>query len=183
MWPDWLKAYIPRTAAEHREGATIVHLNEEVETVSRRTGDPHTRRIRCVCRTRNNGWMSRLQERAKPYLVPMLLKHTNTLDRRAQEAASAWSAMMVMVAEHVQREMIAIPFADRARLRAHQTTPHIGEFGSDDIRAESTLCLRTEFYRSSPERNSSDWAEQPPAPTAIRRPRRYALASIFSFTS
>ena len=123
MWPDWLRAYIPRTANEHREGATIVHLDEEEETISRRTGDPHSRRIRCVCRTCNNGWMSRMQETTKQFLVPMLVGDSTSLDRRGQRAVSAWSAMLVMVAEHVQREMIAIPGADRARLRARQMAP------------------------------------------------------------
>jgi hypothetical protein len=68
--------------------------------------------------------MSRLQETAKPFLVPMLVGHSTSLHRRGQAVVAAWSAMMVMVAEHVHQEMVAIPLSERAYLRDHLVAPH-----------------------------------------------------------
>ena len=72
MWADWLHAYIPRIAPEHRTRSTLIHLENQEISTQRRAGDPHSRRIRCVCGPCNNGWMSALQEKTKPFMVPML---------------------------------------------------------------------------------------------------------------
>ncbi len=102
---------------------TLVRLDGEDESISVRTGDPHSRRIRCVCRACNTGWMSRLQEAAKPFLVPLLLGHATSLHRRAQKVIATWVAMKVMVDEHVRRAMIAIPYAEREYLRTKLIVP------------------------------------------------------------
>jgi hypothetical protein len=123
MYADWLKAYIPRTMREHHAQSTFVHLDKEDAQLRRRTGDPHTRRIKCVCGPCNYGWMSDLQQDAKPFLVPMLKGEACRLHRRAQTTVAAWVAMTVMVAENIDREMVAIPQADRTSLRENRTAP------------------------------------------------------------
>jgi len=123
MWADWLKAYIPRTANKHRVGMTLVYPDREEDVISNRTGDPHSRRIKCVCEPCNNGWMSRLQETTKSLLVPMLLGQTTMVHREGQLKLAAWCAMMVMVAEHINAEMVAIPQSDRDHLRIAETAP------------------------------------------------------------
>jgi hypothetical protein len=113
MWADWLRSYIPRTLAETRTRSALIHLDGDKTTFINRTGDPHSRRIKCVCRKCNNEWMSRLQEDSKPFLVPMLTGEEQvTLHRRAQTILSAWIAMTVMVAEHADKEKIAISSAE-----------------------------------------------------------------------
>src|SRR5438045_8454454 len=72
MWADWLRCYIPRRMREHSVAATIVSPWGHEERVSRRTGDPHSRRIKCVCGECNNVWMSQLQEATKPFLIQTL---------------------------------------------------------------------------------------------------------------
>src|SRR5262249_31198261 len=72
MWADWLRNYIPRVVQEHHVAVNTFFPKNPQNALRRRTGDPHSTRIKCVCRTCNNGWMSQLQKRAKPYLVPML---------------------------------------------------------------------------------------------------------------
>jgi hypothetical protein len=67
--------------------------------------------------------MSRLQENAKPFLVPMFEGNAITLRRLGQTTLAAWVAMMVMVSEHLHDEMVAIPAADRQWLRANLRPP------------------------------------------------------------
>ncbi|HEX3536762.1 MAG TPA: hypothetical protein VHU15_08350 [Stellaceae bacterium] len=59
--------------------------------------------------------MSALQENAKPYLVPMLEGRKITLAPKGQRAIAAWATMMIMVAEHMDKdgEMVAVSASDR----------------------------------------------------------------------
>jgi hypothetical protein len=123
MWADWLRNYIPRELDRHTVALQKVHLTETERNFERRTGDPHSRRIKCVCRQCNNVWMSQLQEAAKPYLVPILTGNTVTLHRNGQTTLAAWTAMMVMVAEHLNEQMVAIPTSDRKWLRSKIRPP------------------------------------------------------------
>jgi hypothetical protein len=123
IWPDWLRNYIPRTMNEHRTMSAEVYLYKEETSLQRRTGDPHSRRIYCVCGSCNSGWMSRLQEQARPFLVPMLTGEKTSFHRRGQTTLASWIAMTIMVAEHVDRKMVGIPSSDRVWLREHQKVP------------------------------------------------------------
>ncbi len=116
MWADWLRDYIPRMMPDHTIGSTTIFPTHQKHTVKRRIGDPHSRRIKCVCRKCNNEWMSGLQERAKPYLVPMLKGRATKLGRNAQTALSAGMAVIVAVSEDVDPEMVAISQSDRSRI-------------------------------------------------------------------
>jgi hypothetical protein len=113
MWAGWLRAHIPREMQDHQIGSTLVFPGKQEEFVQRRTSDPHSRRIRCVCRKCNNDWMSQLQEITKPFLIPMLDGQKTVLHRKGQTALATWMTMMVMVAEHVDREKIAISAIER----------------------------------------------------------------------
>jgi hypothetical protein len=123
MWADWLRNYIPRELTGHSTAFEKVHLRRSESSVRRQTGDPHSRRIKCVCRECNNGWMSQLQEKAKPYLVPMLKGDHVTLHRNGQTTLAAWITMMVMVAEHLNEEMVAISLTERQWFKVNQRAP------------------------------------------------------------
>jgi hypothetical protein len=123
MWPNWLREYIPREMQDHYVGSTTVGPKETVEIMQRRTGDPHSRKIKCVCRKCNNEWMSGLQEDAKPFIVPMLHGNVVRLHRKAQTLVAGWATMMVMVAEYLNNEMVAVPLSDREFLRCTQRPP------------------------------------------------------------
>lgn len=119
-----MKEFLPRTQQYHiaRKADVGAFTDERVE-LHRRTGDLYSRRVYCVCKPCNTGWMSQMQEKAKPYLVPMLRRQPIVHHRRAQTVLSAWVTMMTMVAEHVYRDKIAIPQCDRDFLRAHRKPP------------------------------------------------------------
>lgn len=124
LFADWLRQYIPREMTEHRTRTALVHTNEpDKVSIQKRTGDPHSRRLRCVCTTCNEGWMSRLQEQAKPFLVPLITGVDTPLHRRAQRTLAAWIAMTIMVAENIDRTLVAVDQKDRAWLHANQTAP------------------------------------------------------------
>jgi uncharacterized protein (DUF983 family) len=123
MWADWLQNYIPRTMLEHVIGEIAIFPDKKEVTRKLRSGDPHSRKIRCVCENCNNEWMSQLQEDAKSFLLPMLTGSQTFLRRKGQKTIAAWVAMMVMVAEYVDRDKIAIPSSDRKWLYTRRQPP------------------------------------------------------------
>jgi hypothetical protein len=123
IFADWMADYIPRTLPRHRLVTTVVFDDRTEERTRRREGDPHTRTVRCVCEPCNNGWMSRLQEEAKPIVGPMLQGRSARLNRREQAKLASWAAMMVMVAEFMDRNMVAVPQHQRNFLRREKRIP------------------------------------------------------------
>jgi|HubBroStandDraft_1064217.scaffolds.fasta_scaffold133258_2 hypothetical protein len=97
---------------EHRYRSALVYADDENVPLERRTGDPHSQRIPCVCRSCNNEWMSMLQEATKSFLVPMLVGKSISLHRNAQIALAAWIAT-TMVAEFANPDRLGIEQPDR----------------------------------------------------------------------
>lgn len=108
---------------QHRVQSLLVFPDRVEETIERRTGDPHSRRIKCVCRNCNNGWMGKLQEETKPFLVPMLKGNNVSFYKNGQTTLAAWVAMFVMVAEFLDRDKISISASERTWFMNKQRTP------------------------------------------------------------
>lgn len=123
VWANWLRAYIPREKTQHRTRSLLVFPARFEESIERRTGDPHSRRIRRVCGRCNNGWMGKLQEKTKPFLVPMLKGNSASFYRNGQTTLAAWVAMFVMVAEFLDPDKTAISARERAWFMNNQRAP------------------------------------------------------------
>lgn len=123
MYADWLRAYIPRSLTHHTIESTTTRLRAVDVKTQRRPGDPHSRRIRCVCGDCNSGWMSRLQEEVRPYLVPLLIGDSTKLRTRGQTKLAAWAAMTAMSGEFLEKESVAVSARDRKLLRQNGQPP------------------------------------------------------------
>jgi hypothetical protein len=124
VWADWLKNYIPRTMKTHTRFSAIVHPAHSEPRRKTKQGDPHTSKLRVVCENHcNNGWMSRLQNAAKPYLLPLIKGEVTALDEKAQRIIATWAAMAVMVAEYFDRYKVAISATERKYLWKNQRPP------------------------------------------------------------
>ena len=55
--------------------------------------------LRCVCQPCNNGWMSKLENQAKPFLQPLLTGNRCLLDIAGQSTVALWSVKTAMVLE------------------------------------------------------------------------------------
>ena len=126
LWPDWLKAYIPRTSPNWGQQSSTLYLDKPADERERiNQGDPHAAKLRIVCVRCNTGWMSRLQESAKPVLVPMLLGQPTLLYRRQQQLLARWAAMFVMTNEFatLHPEKISISQSDRVFVMERDRPP------------------------------------------------------------
>ena len=63
-----------------------------------RPGKPATLTVRAVCAECNNGWMSRLEEEAKPYLESMILGNGRTYHGTGRTLIATWFVKTALVA-------------------------------------------------------------------------------------
>lgn len=152
IWADWLKSYIPKEKVNYEAGTITVNKPGVPDKVVGKKvgGDPHSRRVQCVCARCNSGWMSSLQERAKPIVIPLLQGAPCKISARQQKTLAAWIAMAVMCSEFGDLERIGIPQEDRTILYRHHVPPSaswriwIGNYERDKWRGHwdhRVLCI------------------------------------------
>ena len=91
------------------------------------SGDLADQTLRVVCASCNNGWMSRLQEAARPHLLPYIQGSWPRLSPRTRERISSWAAMFAMVTEFANPQRVAIPAIER-KVFSHDLRPPIGSY-------------------------------------------------------
>jgi hypothetical protein len=125
IWADWLAPYLPRGQINHERLSETAYQTHVVQEIKKQSGSSQSGTVRVVCRECNNGWMSALQNAAKPILVPLLKGERAALFKKAQNTLAAWTAMFTMVAEFQSRtpRRVAIPAAHRRHLMDTRTVP------------------------------------------------------------
>ena len=122
IWGEWIKAFVPPAANKHGyQRIAVPRPGERVpEQPQIRAGNPVGATVPVVCTPCNSGWMSRLQERAKPYLIPLFDGQDVRLSADAQTAIAQWATMATMTAEYLGRDArsVAVSPEDRALLMA-----------------------------------------------------------------
>ena len=117
-WPLWLLRRIgasgPGEMSAERGRAGVFRWHQA------KAGLP----IRCVCRSCNNGWMSRLESQAKPVIEQLLGDDPVTLNLDDQKILAAWAIKCVMVCEGLRLEQSwAFTQEERAQLRESLALP------------------------------------------------------------
>ena len=89
-------------------------------------GDVTTIKLKVVCKNHcNSGWMSRLEARVKPILIPLLTGSPVVLNHYNQEILSTWIAMKLMIAEFSVPDDIVTPALERSLLMGRRRPPDI----------------------------------------------------------
>jgi hypothetical protein len=110
IWSDWVSRLIPRNDAHgqywatmHRDsGSGDVEWTEPPRSAARQ-GSVLQRKVRKVCTRCNNGWMSRVVDRAKPHAEHLILGATTQLNRQAQIDLAAWIGITTIIQEFANR--------------------------------------------------------------------------------
>jgi len=127
IWGDWTRDHVPRPHNKHNFKAIIAKTpTEEVHgPVRTRAGDALNSQVRIVCGPCNSGWMGQIQERARPYLVPLFDGHESILDSNAQTRIATWATMATMTGEHLSydTESVAVPQSERDWFRKNGVPP------------------------------------------------------------
>jgi hypothetical protein len=91
VWPQWISRHLanrgPFKLVDRTRGRTV------------QFGNVLDVKIRRVCKTCNNGWMSQLETRAKPLLEPMFDGTPVTLHPNDQAVLALWSIKTLMMTD------------------------------------------------------------------------------------
>jgi hypothetical protein len=127
VWGEWIKKYVSPTMNKHGSAHVYVRRPGEPDApiITRKAGDPVMTQVEEVCEKCNTGFLSQIQNRAKPYLLPLFEGKPSRLDEAAQSIIASWIAMTTMTASYSirGRERIAISQSDRDWLRSTLTAP------------------------------------------------------------
>lgn len=122
VFGDWTRKYVQRPHQKHTFQSVIAPNPGQAvgKPVKIRAGDPLNTQIKAVCEACNSGWMSQIQERAKPFLLLLFKGDQSTLGREAQRRIATWAALASMTSEYISRDPadVAIPQFERAKMMA-----------------------------------------------------------------
>ena len=105
LWSQWMSPQYPKTTRDksqetwRRIGPGGTYAPQERIY----GGHPTNRKINCVCRDCNSGWMGELESEAKPTIEPMMRGRRTNLNRAAQETVTRWLTLKMMVFEQADR--------------------------------------------------------------------------------
>ena len=130
IWADWLKKYIPKDRPNYTAHSQTVWQDGRKTDRKKRLvgGDVRSMRVKCVCNSKthakstpnregcNDGWMCKLQEAAKPIVIPLIDGKSIALTAKSQQILSGWIAMSIMCGEFHCDETQTIPQSHRTRL-------------------------------------------------------------------
>jgi len=131
VWSTWTHEYIrkPHNPKVHISRqfsiSSVTKIKKEVG-FKQRQGDVTTIQLKVVCKNHcNAGWMSRLETRVKPVLIPLFKGSPFLLNKYNQEILATWIAMKLMVAEFSVPEDTVTPQIERTLLMRRRRPPDV----------------------------------------------------------
>ncbi len=86
-------------------------------------GHSGTKKVPHVCKGCNNGWMSRMENRTRPILMPLIQGLFHPISTFDQQYLATWIAKTVMVGEYIFPKHIAVPDKERLHMYANLSPP------------------------------------------------------------
>lgn len=161
LWSSWLKDHISSeihtSYFDHLYTSTGKSIPQKSRS-SKRQGDLITKKVRVVCKKCNNGWMSKLEERVKPILIPLLTADSSSVQKEDLSTLIEWIVMKILVSEHDEGGTQVTPVNERHEFYKNRTIPnffrlYISTHNSDinaDFSRDSTLMSQTKRIPKPP---------------------------------
>ncbi|MET3911102.1 hypothetical protein ABID59_005464 [Bradyrhizobium sp. S3.3.6] len=126
LWPLWMSRLEVRNYDKNSHSQWLSDINEEGTFIIKqqaRLGSIEDIVIKRVCSTCNNGWMSAIQGKAKPLIINLLAGKRDGLTSDSQLVLAQWATMLMMVAEFLAKDRVAISPAQRRDFMETQRPP------------------------------------------------------------
>ena len=115
LFPNWVLARVNTRYQLRRQ------VGEQPPTFT----DSQQVRVPCVCKTCNNGWMSRLEMKVKRYLGPMIDDMAIPLDKDYQKGLAEWAMKTAMVIDSVDVNDRYYIQSERYAFKANRTLAQV----------------------------------------------------------
>jgi hypothetical protein len=159
FWPEWASALLPNYPInQHVEQlftfTEVTKLNGPPKVRSK-PGNLWTKKIRAVCASCNNGWMSNLETAVQPILTPLIATRPHTLTVNSMNVLAKWIALKIMVGEHNHPKNAVTLIEDLAKYRDKLEIPPnfkiwiakcgVGGWQTGYVRHAATVSLTQDF--------------------------------------
>jgi hypothetical protein len=148
FYPDWLSNYIDGKNV-HNTASVLTQLGTNprvLSSQSRRQGHLITKKLRVVCQSCNNGWMSQIESSVKDILVAGLTgQHLELLPQQQHDLAT-WLCLKTLIAEHSDTRLASTPFIDRHAFYSSRVIP---DYLRMYIGAHSTSSVTWQYRHSA----------------------------------
>jgi hypothetical protein len=112
--PESEKARLNAEISWHERDATTGEIITIVAPSKlARPGDLADQTLRIACASCNNGWMSQLQQAAKPHLIPYIQGKWEPPNQAFRNVISSWATMFAMVVEFGDEPSAVVPAIER----------------------------------------------------------------------
>lgn len=127
IWPQWLTRFLNHQSVTRTVVASNIQRGTgwTSKTVQKKQGKMGSVSRRVVCGKCNGGWMSELQNLAKPYILPLVSGEPFLFDLKAQRIVSLWVMMTVIMAEYLDSNHRAITDEDKKILHGFKINKEI----------------------------------------------------------
>ncbi len=124
----WLKELFPRDEHTTHKSIYTAWLDESgphspAEKRDQPQGHVGSKQLKVVCRRCNSGWLSQLENRIQPTLLPLITGERRNLTEGEQALLATWAAKIAMVAEHFRPIDHGISQDERTWLMNELTPP------------------------------------------------------------
>jgi hypothetical protein len=122
IWPNWMNSTISKRANHNTQTTTdlrgIYHSRGAYNflgspNVKVQNGDIGTTKLRLICASCNNTWMSDIENAVKPVVVHLMNQDDIVVDLEKQSRLVAWISLMSIVAEFTDVPTKGISFEQR----------------------------------------------------------------------
>ena len=119
VWGSWLKPYVKGRDNKYflRRKTVGKAGTPDVASLAVKAGaSPLHSKVSVVCGDCNHGWLSQIQERSKPHLLPLIEgKERVLIGAKAQMAIATWATMATITAEFIHGRLASIAVSNEAR--------------------------------------------------------------------
>jgi hypothetical protein len=120
FFAQWMHEYLPEVPSTH-------FLTDEDWAPRKgklhRPGPLFSRHLRVVCDSCNSGWMSILQGKAKPWMIPLMQGLRKNPASNSEKTLGAWATMFSMVVECAGGPVKVVTQEQREFLRSNEAPP------------------------------------------------------------
>jgi hypothetical protein len=125
-WPHWIREVLPDGhvkgyATQHQIAVGTGKVTEATPTLRVKAAD---REVKVVCRTCNGGWMSDLENAAKPLLKTLILGEPPNLSESNQTLIAFWAAKTAMMLQFLHPlDIRGVPAAHYQHVYTEKAAP------------------------------------------------------------
>jgi hypothetical protein len=141
IWPNWFRNIINRDSKSHTQQTVSYKYRKSGVYATpgsrQKQGDLWSRKIRNVCATCNNGWMSVIENGVKPLLTNLIAGRISVITEKEQSDFAAWVTLLAIMAEYTDIKSAGISSEDRQFLYNFKKCPpkwHIWIGSYDGVR-------------------------------------------------